>query len=346
MTFEQLLSALNYPEVAQPDPGASSAAGAKRGARNRLPRAMGIATLAAGLLAPTPARACACGCGIFEVGTSSMFPEGTGGVFYLNYDFQDQLQNWSGDSKAPPADNPDKEIRTHFLSAGLQYMFNRSWGIQAELPYVNRYFKTTGGASGSDIVSLNWGDWGDLRVQGIYTGFSDDLSTGVNFGLKLPTGNLTYNDAYGDVDRDSEVGTGSSDLLLGGYHRQNFNKVQGLGWFAQAELDLPVTFRDQYRPGLETDAALGLYYQGLSLGNMSVSPVAQILGSERTSDSGQNAANPVASGYQRVLLSPGVELHMHPVKVYADVEFPVYQHMTGDQLVAPVLFKLTLSYMF
>jgi hypothetical protein len=73
--------------------------------------------------------------------------------------------------------------------------------------------------------------------------------------------------------------------------------------------------------------------------------VAQVIFSERTSDSGA-AANPDNSGYQRILLSPGVEFHLHPVKLYADVELPVYQNVTGNQVVAPVLFKVSLSYMF
>ena len=73
--------------------------------------------------------------------------------------------------------------------------------------------------------------------------------------------------------------------------------------------------------------------------------MAQVIASERSSDGGGNA-NPDNSGYQRVLLSPGVEFHLHPVKVYADVELPVFQHVTDNQLVAPVLFKLTVSWMF
>ena len=30
---------------------------------------------------------------------------------FLNYDYQDQNQNWSGNSTAPAANNGDKEIR-------------------------------------------------------------------------------------------------------------------------------------------------------------------------------------------------------------------------------------------
>jgi hypothetical protein len=76
-----------------------------------------------------------------------------------------------------------------------------------------------------------------------------------------------------------------------------------------------------------------------------ISPLAQVIFSERTSDSGSNAS-PDDTGYQRLMLSPGIEFHIHPVKVYADVEFPVYQNFTGNQLAAPVMFKLSASYMF
>ena len=275
-----------------------------------------------------------------------MLPEGPGGMISLDYDYQDQTHNWRGTSQAPAADNDDKEIRTHFITADLQYMFDRSWGLQVEVPYVNRYFKTTGGKSGSDIVSLDWWALGDIRVKGIYTGFSPDLSTGLTFGFKLPTGDYTHNDPYGDIDRDSEVGSGSTDLLLGGFHRQRLTLDGKWTWFTQAELDLPALTRDQYTPGTEVDAATGIYYSGFSIHNLRISPVAQVIGSERTRDTGSNSAHPVASGYQRILLSPGIEFDAHPLRFYADAEFPVYENVRGDQVVAPMLFKASLSFMF
>ena len=67
--------------------------------------------------------------------------------------------------------------------------------------------------------------------------------------------------------------------------------------------------------------------------------------SERTSDTGA-AADPANTGYQRILLSPGIECHFHSLTFYADAEFPVYQNFTGNQLAAPVLFKVILSFMF
>src|SRR5580704_4084611 len=140
-----------------------------------------VPLLAIGLV-PKTGLACACGCGVYEVGTSSMFPTGAGGTVFLENDYQDQNHNWSEASQAPAANNPDHDIRTNFVTAGLQEMFNRNWGIQVEVPYVSRYFQTTGGATGNDIVSSKWSALGDIRVEGIYTGFSPDLSTGVTFG--------------------------------------------------------------------------------------------------------------------------------------------------------------------
>ena len=49
--------------------------------------------------------------------------------------------------------------------------------------------------------------------MGMYTGFSNDMSKGIIFGVQLPTGNYT---APG-FDRDTQIGTGSTDLILGAF---------------------------------------------------------------------------------------------------------------------------------
>ena len=267
--------------------------------------------LLAGMLAPGLAHACACGCGVFDVGTSSMFPGGAGGMVFLQYDYQDQNRNWNGTSQAPAANNDDKEIETDFITLGLQYMFNRNWGVQAEVPYDIRFFKTKDDAG--DIVSRNWSQLGDIRIEGIYTGFMADLSAGVTFGLKLPTGSYTFDPDV--VDRDTQIGTGSTDILLGGFYRDNLDRNQKWDWFAQLQLDVPVLIQDEYRPGIELDAAAGIDYKGLSLGRVKISPVAQVIFSERTSDSGAAAdsdrfrlpAHPAFAG-DRISHSSGEDL--------------------------------------
>ena len=296
--------------------------------------------LLAGALVPGAAWACACGCGVFDVATSSMFPSGAGGMAYLNYDYQNQSQNWSGTSSAPGGNNDDKKIETHFVTLGLQYMFNRSWGAQVELPFANRTFD-----SAENAASLNWTGLGDIRLKAIYTGFSEDLSSCLTLGLKLPTGSYNHTEAQGDIDRDTQIGSGSTDVLLGGFYRHALVSGTAWQWFAQAELDVPTLKQGDYRPGLEVDAAAGIYYDNLSLGRVKITPVAQVIGSVRGRDNGVAAA-PDDSGYQRILLAPGIEFHLHPVKIYADVEIPVYQNMHGNQLVAPALFKVSVSYMF
>lgn len=308
------------------------------------------------ILAPVAARACACGCGVFDVATASMLPAGAGGMLFTEFDFQDQDRNWANTGPAPAANNGDKEIRTDFTTVGAQYMFNRSWGMQLEIPYDFRDFKSLGGASGNQPLTLKWGSLGDVRLQGYYTGFSEDMSSGLTFGVKLPTGNFSHNNAYEDIDRDTEIGTGSTDILLGGFHRHRLTTDGSFTWFAQGVVDIPVLTQDQYRPGVEVDAAAGIYYKGWSFHDVKFTPLAQVIGSIRSSDSGNYASggiydndNPVGgrqSGYQRILLSPGVEFDIDKISIYADVELPVFQDFTGNQLVAPFLFKMYVTYMF
>lgn len=296
----------------------------------------------AAVLAPASAWACACGCGVFDVGTSAMFPTDEGPMAFFNYAYQDQNRNWKGSSTAPAANNDDKEIETHFINFGGQYLFNRSWGVQLEVPYDFRHFKTEDDAG--KIVTRNWNQLGDIRIRGMYTGFLADLSAGLTLGVKLPTGDYKFDNHV--VDRDTQIGTGSTDVLFGGFFHHNLDENQWWNGFAQFELDVPVLTQDQYRPGVELDSAFGVDYHRWSIGRVQISPVAQLIFSERTSDSGANSARPTATGYQRVMLSPGVEFDVHPVKIYADAELPVFQHFTGNQVAASVLFKLNISWMF
>src|SRR5271169_7008699 len=86
------------------------------------------------MLAPSVVHACACGCGVFDVATSSMLPAGQGGMAYVTYDYMDQNINWKGTSPRDASQNPDKNLRTHFLAGGVQYMFTRAWGAEIEVP--------------------------------------------------------------------------------------------------------------------------------------------------------------------------------------------------------------------
>ena len=322
-------------------------------ASRRLWNGRGWAWAIALLLGPTKIFACACGCGVFDVGTATMLPTGPGGVVYLEDDYMDQNQNWAGSHAAPASANTDKEIETNFGGVGLDYQFNGNWGLSVKAPYWDRIFRTDIGTSTvPDVTTFRHSALGDIRVVGRYTGFSSDLSTGVTLGLKLPTGDWTYP----NFDRDTSIGTGTTDLLLGGYHLGGFRGSLHLKWFAEALLDKPFNYREGYKPGTETDAALGMLYDGIRLGQRaSLAAVVQVIGSYRSHDSGVNA-DPPNSGYHRVLLSPGLEASFGQWKVYGDAEYRLYHYAnaapsvayegTQGQLVATWLFKFMVSYNF
>ena len=293
----------------------------------------------ASVISPTMLRACACGCGLFEVGAAALMPTRAGGFAYLEYDLQDQGQNWSGAKKMSGDANPDKRIRSDSFTGGVQYMFDRSWGTMVEVPVTKRHFVTTD--QNGAVGSLDNGAIGDIRVRGVYSGFSGDMSSGLTFGLKLPTGPIKNV----NVDRDTQIGSGSTDLLLGGYHMGLVPGVGAWNWFTDGQWDEPMLDAGGYRPGAELDAALGAYYDGWRPGGFKIAPLAQVLGAARWRDIGA-IADPGNSGYRRVLLSPGLEVSKDAVRVYGDVEFPVYQFVNGNQLVASELYKLNVGWSF
>ena len=81
-------------------------------------------------------------------------------------------------------------------------------------------------------------------------------------------------------------------------------------------------------PGAEDDAAMGVYYNGWSVAGVKITPIAEVLNSYRSRDGG-TAANTPNSSYERILLTPGIELDYKRVMVFFDVGFPVYTNTRG-----------------
>jgi hypothetical protein len=328
-------------------------------------RAARAAALAVFAIAPGSALACACGCGVFDVGQISLpMTSDTGFSAWFRYSFMDQTQNWEGSHQALNADNGDKEIKTSFFTLGGEYMINRQWTVMAELPMFDRSFTSTddgtiAGPAGS-IYHAHDNALGDLQLMAVWTGLSPDMSTGLTFGIKLPTGDWHGpNGPLGgaEFDRDSLPGTGSTDLMIGGYHFGDITRDGKLSWFVQARYQIAVAEQGGYRPGNELDSAIGVVWQAASFGREGkVSPVLQVLDSWRLHDT-QPQADPLNSGYERVLISPGVNVRFNRrLSLYADVEIPVHQHFNSapnvdiegasGQLSAPLLIKTEISYNF
>ncbi len=294
--------------------------------------------LAISLILPSPLWACACGCGVFEVGTSALLPEGRGSTLFTQFSYLDQTENWSGTSQAPAQDNEDRHIRTEFATLGLQTMFDRRWGLRVELPYDQRHFATLDDDTG-ELARFDHGQVGDIRISGIYDGFSADMSSGIQFGVKLPNGNWRVP----GFDRDTQLGTGSTDILVGGYHQTHLGGAQSQ-WtgFAHALLDVPVATRGGYRPGSEFNAAVGAYPDSWRVAGFLVTPTLQALVAYRSADGGPDS-DPDNTGYRRLMAMPGLELRRGDWRVAADFAAPLYQNVRGNQLVAPWQFSLTLS---
>ena len=305
----------------------------------RLTQGASLAVVATTLLAPGSALACACGCGIFDVGTSSMYANHAGGMVFVEYDYLDQRHNRAGTHSAPAVDNPDQAIQSIFVTVGGQYQFNRSWGMSVEVPYWHRDFQTTDKTTG-DSVEFRRGAMGDARIKGSYTGFSADMSTGLTFGLKLANGETTYP----GFDADTQIGSGSTDLLLGAYHLGRLTKDNRWAYYLQGQWDEPIAHKFNYLPGAEVVLVAGAYYEGWNVSaNAKLSPVGQLRYVYRRPDGGSDGL-PGESGYARVLASPGVELELGQLRLYADVAVPLYTNARGNQLFANEMWKLNASY--
>ena len=177
-------------------------------------------------------------------------PTYSGFRIVMLYNHMDEHTNWSKWNNAPSNLTSDKELRSSFYTLGLQYMASREWGVMIEAPVWDRYFASTG-ETGS-VVSVNHYSLADTRVMGMYTGISEDMSTGILFGLKLPTG--PFNQSL--LDRDTQIGTGTTDVLVGDYQMGQEN---GWRWYVQAFLQHPLSPRDGYRPGDNLDLSVGMH---------------------------------------------------------------------------------------
>lgn len=287
------------------------------------------------------ALACACGCGILNVGTSSLIPNCKGGIAFLQYDQMNQVHNWHKENKTN-GHNHDKKITTQTITAGTQYMFNRKWGAAIRLPYVTRYVENLPHHGGMKYTRHS--DIGDVRINGIYSGFFNDMSTGVTFGLKLPTG-ATKDSA---LARNTQIGTGSFDSILGAYHLGTFGKNSKMGYFAQASWERPFITHQGYSPGYELSGATGVYY---NLGQIAlakrVAPILQFTAAKKGQDSGwADIDHNPNSGYNMVFFAPAIEVTIKEFKIYADIEFPIYRNVNGNQLVPQNLYKVILGYNF
>lgn len=297
-----------------------------------------LAFLTLALVAAPAAQACgACGCTLHSDWASQGYAVQPGFRFDLRYDYFNQEQLRSGTKavdrnsfELPNEMEIQEKTLNRNLTATLDYSPNADWGVTLLVPIFNRYHATI--APGDTDPSFSKGNGlGDVRVLGRYQGFSDDHSFGVQFGVKLPTGGTKQNfnagaEAGMPLDAGLQLGTGTTDLLLGCYA---FGELAAdWGMFGQVLFQKPTGEKEGFKPGDGLNANFGVRYSGFAR----VTPHLQVNVRAEGRESGVNA-DVENSGATLVYLSPGLTFNVSQrFQVYAFAQVPVAQRVTGLQI--------------
>lgn len=307
--------------------------------------------LAALVFAPRAHACSACGCTLSSDWASQGLASSRGWRVDLRYDFfeQDQLREGTDSVSRSDISYPNaREVQRYTINRNamlaFDYGINGKWAVNVALPWFDRSHATI--AAGDTEVSTSQDRGiGDLRVVGRYLGFDAQRHTGFEFGLKLPTGNFDSRFRSGPqrgemLDRGLQLGTGTTDALLGIYNFGAF--APDWGYFAHALLQLPLASRDEFKPGSGVNLNFGVRYTGFSV----IEPQLQLNARIEKRENGANA-DVENSGATLVYLSPGVTWNVSPhFSAYAFVQAPLYQRVNGLQLEATQLASVGLHYHF
>jgi len=301
---------------------------------SRLPLVVTTALLA---VAPSLSACGACGCTLHTDWASQGMSVAPGFRLDLRFDFFNQDQLRSGRQRIPRSSLElpnDQEVQQQTLNrnttVGLDYSPDGVWGFSCLLPIYDRTHDTI--APGDTEVSSSRGaGLGDVRLLVRYQGFREDRSVGIQVGVKLANGRTkdTFNggpQAGGALDRGLQLGTGTTDLLLGVFASTTLGS--NWGCFAQALYQLPGSEKDGFRPGPGLNVNAGLRRSGLG----AFTPQLQLnLRTERP-ETGDNADRD-NSGATLVYLSPGFTVRVaQGLHLSAFVQVPVYQRVAGLQI--------------
>jgi hypothetical protein len=294
-----------------------------------------------------------CGCTLNSDWSSQGYTTRSGLNVDFRYDYFNQTQLRSGTGTVPrasialPADREIQQSTTNRnITLGLDYSPSRDWGVNLQIPYFDRPH-TTIVEGETDIASSHSRGIGDIRIVGRYQGFQPDLSIGVQFGLKLATGRFgdTFRSgpvAGETVDRGLQLGTGTTDLLLGLYTVRALGG--GFAYFGTVMWQQPLNSREEFKPGAGANLTLGLRYSGDLPAHFSPQLQLNVRAEKRESGANADVEN---SGATLAYLSPGVGFRVTDrFDGFAFVQIPVYQRVNGLQLEPRALASLGFRYRY
>ncbi len=309
---------------------------------------------------PATSWACAtCGCTL-SADAATGYSSVTGWRLNLEMDYIDQTQLRSGTSAATPAaavNNPsnpalgggeiEKQTINRYFTLGISYSPSSNWNFNLLVPYVDRDHTTYGtqlapyapaDTASDQISSARISDLGDIKLLASYQGLLATHNLGLQFGIKLPTGEYGTHVDFGSgpnigtpLDASLQAGTGSTDLILGAYYyqavSQNFDafingQYQGAVAHAQNQPG------DDFKPGNSATVSFGLRYEE----NPQWIPQLQINLSHKSADEGALADTTDTEGTV-AYVSPGITVRvLNQFHVYGFVQVPVFSKLQGYQL--------------
>ena len=311
-------------------------------------------------LAPGASFACAtCGCSL-NADAATGYSALPGWRINLEYDYINQDQLRFGTATATPAqvvNNPsnpylgggeiEKGTINRYLTVGLGYAPTSEWNFNLQVPYVMRTHTTYGQQSApynsaetapDQISGSHFSELGDLKLVAAYQGFLATHTLGVQLGIKLPTGHYgtsvnfaTGRNAGAPLDASLQPGTGSTDLIIGGYYYQAVG--QNVDAFFTGQFQSAVQHRqnqpgNDYRPGNTASLSLGLRYEA----HPNWIPQLQLNLTRKTPDQGALADVPDTAGTV-AYLSPGMTLSVvRNLRGFVFVQVPVYNQLDGYQV--------------
>jgi hypothetical protein len=235
----------------------------------------------------------------------------------------------------------ERHTRNLNLVTTLEYGFNEQWSMSVRIPVVKRdhLHDLVDEESGVPTTPEQWRftRLGDVQVLARRQAATADTRTSYAAfgGLKLPTGGFKVTNGDGSrAERALQPGSGTTDLVLGLAGRHAVGLTDAL--IGQASVTAALNSREDFRPGTRLELSAGwshAYSQHLGT-------VVQLNLRHRTHDHGAQA-EPENSGSTFIDFSPGITLGVGPAStLYAYVQLPLYQNVTGIQLVPRAAFAV------
>jgi hypothetical protein len=228
----------------------------------------------------------------------------------------------------------ERHTRNLNLVTTVGYGFDENWSVSVRIPVVRRdhLHDLIDGTTGLPSTPEQWRftKLGDIQVLARWQMISNDSKTSfAGFGgLKLPTGSTNVVNADGSrAERALQPGTGTTDLVIGGAFRRAIGVADAL--IGQVSLGVAMNKREEFRPGTRIEASVGWSHAYAH----DLGAVLQLNMRHRRHDSGSQA-EPTNSGSTTIDLSPGLTVGVGASStLYGYVQLPVYQNVTGIQLV-------------